>query len=170
MPTAEHTRDPLLGDWVCLGVLYDRPAHGWSIVKQLRPEGDIGRIWYLSRPLTYRAIEQLTARGWIEPVAEERGDAGPNRTILAATRAGRARFRTWVRTPVDHMRDLRSELLLKLAFADRYDIDIADMLDRQRTIIDRHATTLAESLDPHDIVSVWRTEATRAAQRFLDQI
>lgn len=162
-------RDPLLGEWVTLGILYDQPAHGWAIVKQLRPDGDIGRIWHLTRPLTYRALDQLTTRDWIRPVSEEPGDAGPNRTILAATRTGRARFRTWLRTPVPHLRDLRSELLLKLVFAENHDIDISDMLDQQRTIIDDHACSLSHT-NSHDIVTLWRREATGAAQRFLDHV
>lgn len=169
--TPHPDRAPLLGEWACLGILYAQPAHGWAIVKQLRPDGDIGRIWYLSRPLTYRALDQLGARGWIRPVGEEPGSAGPNRTILAATRAGRSVFRTWLRTPVPHLRDLRSELLLKLVFAERHHIDIADMLHRQRDVIDRQAHALAE--DGHgrdDVVDLWRLEATRAAQRFLDQV
>lgn len=162
-------RDPLLGEWACLGILYDQPVHGWAIVKQLRPDGDIGRIWHLSRPLTYRALDQLTIRGWIQPVAEEPGEAGPNRTILAATRTGRARLRTWLRTPVAHLRDLRSELLLKLVFAEQHQIDISDMLDRQRDIIDEQARALSDNTG-HDVVALWRTEATCAARRFLDQI
>ena len=170
-PKADQLRDPLLGEWACLGILYGQPSHGWAIVKQLRPDGDIGRIWQLSRPLTYRAVDQLTSRGWIHQVGEESGSAGPNRTILAVTRTGRARFRSWLRTPVFHLRDLRSELLLKLVFADLYDIDIDQMLDRQRTIIDEHAHTLTETTgDERDVVALWRTEATHAARRFLDQI
>jgi DNA-binding PadR family transcriptional regulator len=168
---ADHQRGPLLGEWACLGILHQQPAHGWAIVKHLRPDGDIGRIWHLSRPLTYRALDQLATRGWIRPVAEEPGNAGPNRTILAPTRSGRARFRTWLQTPVPHLRDLRSELLLKLVFADRYDIDISDMLDHQRELIDQQAEQLSEGarLD-RDVVMLWRIEATRAAQRFLDQV
>lgn len=162
-------RDPLLGEWATLGILYDRPAHGWAIVKQLRPDGDIGRIWHLTRPLTYRAIDQLVARGWIQPVSEEPGRGGPNRTILAATRTGRAHFRAWLRTPVPHLRDLRSELLLKLVFAEQHDIDIGEMLDQQRSVIDGHAHSLAQG-NEHDIVTLWRGEATRAAQRFLDRV
>lgn len=169
MPSDGQPRDPLLGEWACLGILYDQPAHGWAIVKQLRPDGDIGRIWHLSRPLTYRALDQLTISGWIRPVGEEPGDAGPNRTILAATRTGRARFRTWLRTPVAHLRDLRSELLLKLVFADQNQIDVTDMLDRQRDIIDEQAHTLSDGTG-HDVVALWRTEATLAARRFLDHI
>lgn len=169
MAVADELRDPLLGEWACLGILYDQPGHGWAIVKQLRPDSDIGRIWHLSRPLTYRALDQLTTRDWIQPVGEEPGHAGPNRTILAATRTGRARFRTWVRTPVAHLRDLRSELLLKLVFADRLHIDITDMLDHQRRIIDQHADALTHTSE-HDVVTLWRTESTHAAQRFLDHM
>ena len=161
----------MLGEWACLGVLYGRPSHGWAIVKQLRPDGDIGRIWHLSRPLTYRALDQLERRAWVHPVGEEPGSAGPNRTILAATRTGRTHFRTWLRTPVPHLRDLRTELLLKLVFADRYGIDVDQMLDRQRKIIEEHAHTLTgTTADERDVVALWRIEATHAAQRFLDQI
>lgn len=169
MVSPDRPRDPLLGEWACLGILYDRPAHGWAVVKQLRPDGEIGRIWHLSRPLTYRSLDQLSSAGWIRPVAEEPGEAGPNRTILAATRTGRACFRTWLRTPVPHLRDLRSELLLKLVFADRHHVDISDMLDRQRDIVDEHASALS-SIDPSDVVAIWRSEATLAARRFLDRI
>ena len=164
----------LLGEWACLGILYDTPAHGWAVATRLRPGGDIGRVWNLSRPLTYRAIDQLAGRGWVEAVGEEPGAGGPNRTILAATRTGRAQFRTWVRTPVDHLRDLRSELLLKLVFADQLGIDLADMLDRQRAIVDGLATALAEQAldapDAGDVVHLWRSEATAAAHRFLDRV
>jgi DNA-binding PadR family transcriptional regulator len=171
VPNSDQPREPSLGEWACLGILYDGPSHGWAIAARLRPDGDVGRIWSLSRPLTYRAIDQLTEREWAHPVGEEPGRAGPNRTIIAANRTGRARFRTWLHTPVPHLRDLRTELLLKLTFAERLDIDIGGMLDRQRELIDRQAEALAERIDDdRDVVALWRTEATRAAQRFLDNV
>ncbi len=170
MTGAHLGRGPLLGEWACLGILYEQPAHGWAIVKRLRPDGDIGRIWHLSRPLTYRALDQLGRREWIEPVAEEPGIAGPNRTVLAASRLGRSRFRSWLRTPVPHLRDLRSELLLKLVFAELHQVDISDMLERQGAIVDEHAAQLADVGRGDDVVALWRLEATRAAQRFLAQL
>lgn len=160
---------PLLGEWACLGALYDEPAHGWAVAARLQPEGDVGRVWTLSRPLTYRALALLTDRGWIRAVGEERGEGGPNRTILAATRSGRARLRGWVRTPVPHLRDLRGELLLKITFALQHGIDITDMLDRQRAIVDEHEVALAGAASG-DHVILWRLEATRAARRFLDHV
>ena len=74
----------------------------------------------MSRPLTYRALDQLVAKGCAGAVAVEPGIAGGNRTILAITRRGRARLREWIVTPVDHLRDLRSALLLKLVIPSGY--------------------------------------------------
>jgi DNA-binding PadR family transcriptional regulator len=157
-----------LGEWACLGVLYDEPAHGWAVARRLATDGDIGRVWHLSRPLTYRSLDALRDEGLVRPIDEEPGDRGPNRTILAATRSGRARFRGWVAEPVEHLRDLRSELLLKLVFAELHSIDVADMLAAQQIIVDERVAALA----PHggDVVARWRYESSRAAQRFVRDI
>jgi ribonuclease D len=89
--------------------------------------------------------------------------------ILAPTPTGRRRFRSWVTSPVAHLRDLRAELLLKLVFAERLAIDISTMLDRQRVIVDDLAVAMA-SAPPDDVVSLWRLESAHAAQRFLARL
>jgi DNA-binding PadR family transcriptional regulator len=163
----------LLGEWACLGILYAGRTHGFSIAARLKPTGDIGRVWSMSRPLTYRSLEQLTIAGYIEAVGEEPGIAGGNRTILAATRAGRFQLRKWLNTPVAHLRDLRSELLLKLIIADNCGIDVSDMLDRQREHIAELAETITDQLDAGtgtDVVVLWRSESSHAALRFLDRL
>jgi PadR family transcriptional regulator AphA len=163
----------LLGEWACLGILYPAPTHGFAIAARLKPGGDIGRVWSLSRPLTYRSLDQLTSRGYIHAVAEEPGIAGGNRTILAATRSGRAQLRKWLSTPVAHLRDLRSELLLKLIVADLCDIDVTNMLDEQYEHIDQLARALEAQIDDDnavDVVALWRRELSQAALRFLDQV
>ncbi|TFH13207.1 MAG: PadR family transcriptional regulator [Acidimicrobiales bacterium] len=167
--------DLLLGEWACLGLLYAEPSHGFAIAAQLRPDAEIGRIWSLSRPLTYRSLDQPVERGLVTPVGSEPGDAGPNRTILAATRAGRSQLRSWVRTPVEHLRDLRSELLLKIAIADRCGIVIGDMLAAQHDRLRSQAGSLAAGAfgadaSVVDAVALWRFEAAQAGLRFLDQL
>jgi len=162
----------LLGEWACLGILYPAPTHGFAISARLRPGGDVGRVWCLSRALTYRSLEQLAIRGYIEPVGEEPGIAGGNRTVLAATRTGRARLRAWLATPVVHLRDLRSELLLKLVIGEICRIDMTRLLELQRA----HIAELAEAIsaqveaDPGDVVALWRSESSHAALRFLDRL
>jgi len=169
---ARSTEQLLLGEWACLGILYPKPTHGFAIAARLKPQGDVGRVWSLSRALTYRSLDQLAIRNYLHPVGEEPGLAGGNRTILAATRTGRARLRKWLDTPVVHLRDLRSELLLKLIIADNCEIDITSMLDRQRA----HITELAEAItahldaEPGDVVALWRRESSHAALRFLDRL
>jgi DNA-binding PadR family transcriptional regulator len=165
----------LLGEWACLGLLYRQSAHGFAIAAQLRPDTEIGRIWSLSRPLTYRALDQLVDRGLVCPIGSEPGSGGPSRTILAITRGGRSGLRRWLRTPVDHLRDLRSELLLKIALADHCGVDISDMLRLQHARIEAQADTLSiAARDSHgsvvDVVALWRFEASQAGLRFLEQL
>lgn len=176
---ARRHRELLLGEWACLGVLYERPTHGFAIASTLRPGGELGRVWSLSRALTYRSLDQLIERGLVRSVGEEPGLAGGNRTVLAATREGRHQLRRWLASPVEHLRDLRSELLLKLVIADRCGIDVTAMLHRQREHVTALAASLAESTDSTadearsgtvDVVALWRAEASEAALRFLDRL
>jgi DNA-binding PadR family transcriptional regulator len=162
----------LLGEWACLGILYPAPTHGFAIAARLKPGGDVGRVWSLSRALTYRSLDQLTIRSYIQPVGEEPGIAGGNRTILTATRTGRAQLREWLATPVVHLRDLRSELLLKLVIADICNIDITRMLETQRAHVSAMAEVIRAQIDrePGDVVSLWRSESSDAALRFLDRL
>lgn len=169
-------RDLLLGEWACLGVLYEGPTHGFAIASALRPDGDVGRVWSLSRALTYRSLDQLSDRGLVRAIAEEPGIAGGTRTVLAATRTGRAELRRWLGAPVEHLRDLRSELLLKLVIADRCGIDVTAMLHRQRAVVAQLAAAVSAAPDASDdrvavdVVTLWRRETSDAALRFLDRL
>lgn len=169
---ARSTEQLLLGEWACLGIMYPRPTHGFAVAARLKPTGDVGRVWSLSRALTYRSLDQLAIRGYIRPVGEEPGIAGGNRTILAATRTGRAQLRKWLATPVAHLRDLRSELLLKLIIADKCEIDITAMLELQHIHISELAESINARLDaePADVVDLWRSESSAAALRFLERL
>ena len=156
----------LLGEWACLGIVYQGPTHGFAVAARLKPDGDVGRVWSLSRALTYRSLDQLTGRGYVRPTGEEPGIAGGNRTILAATRSGRARLRAWLSRPVPHLRDVRSELLLKLILAE------SGMLAEQRAQVAATCAALdaqvAAAAD--DVVALWRSELANAALRFLDRL
>ena len=81
---------------------------------------------------------------------------------LAAFPVGR-----WLDRPVEHVRDVRTELLVKLALRDRAGLDRVPLLAAQR---DRFAPTLAALTTPRpddDLVDVWRRESARAVDRFL---
>ena len=85
---------------------------------------------------------------------------------------GRNQLRKWLATPVAHLRDLRSELLLKLVVAEECGVDVTAMLERQRSHVAAMCTALdaqvAETSD--DVVALWRSESANAALRFLERL
>src|SRR6516225_1141748 len=132
------------GEWAVLALLCERPAHGWALAGQLAPTGELGSIWSLTRPLVYRSLEILEARQLIAPAGSEPGVRGPNRTIFRATAAGHEAVGLWLSEPVEHVREGRSLLLLKLVFAQRNCIDPRPMLLAQREALEESIAMLEE--------------------------
>ena len=151
-----------------LALLVEQPRHGWALVRELSPSGEIGRIWTLSRPLTYRAIENLAADGLIRATGSERGEGG-RRTIFASTPKGRRALDLWLYRPVRHLRDVRSELLLKLVLAQRLGRDTRPLIREQQEVFTPMIAAQDKSADKAraDVVDVWRRESARAIGRFL---
>jgi hypothetical protein len=82
------------------------------------------------------------------------------------TRAGRQALRRWLAQPVDHPREVRAELLVKLLLLERAGQPTAPLLQAQR---EAFADTLAVARDSAatDSVSRWRAEQAAAIDRFL---
>jgi PadR family transcriptional regulator AphA len=162
------------GEWAVLALLCERPSHGWAIARQLSPAGELGSIWSLGRPLVYRSIEILAERKLIVPSGHEPGARGPNRTIFRATPAGHAAISEWLVEPVEHVREGRSLLLLKLVFARRTCVDPRPMLQAQQdaiaTAIDSLEVRIAESAGTDTILLRFRLESSRAVQRFIEGV
>jgi DNA-binding PadR family transcriptional regulator len=163
-----------LTDWAVLGLVAQEPRHGFSVARELAPASSLGQVWTVRRPLVYRAIEHLADARLIEPTRTERGDQGPNRTVYRATRAGRARLRRWLDTPVDHPRDVRTELLVKFALLANAGRPLRPLAERQRSRFAPVAASLAHSVDlasgAERVVARWRLESTRAITRTLDAV
>jgi PadR family transcriptional regulator AphA len=134
----------------------------------LAPDGEIGRIWSLTRPLTYRAIDGLVDKGLLTRRGRTAG-LGRDRVVLAATAAGRRASQRWLDTPVQHLRDVRTEFLVKLALRQRAGLDNEPLLDAQQVLFEPAIDVLTSSRAPVDLVDLWRRESARAVRRFLDQ-
>src|SRR3954451_9435909 len=105
--------EPTLTEWAVLGLLQERPAHGWDLARAFAADGEIGRIWTVSRPLVYRAITVLRELGYVTERGSAKSATGPHRVLLAPTPRGKGALERWLPMPAEHVRDLRSELLLK---------------------------------------------------------
>lgn len=161
-----------------LALLCEGDSHGWALVRALAPEGEIGGVWSIRRALVYRTVELVIEAGLVERAGLEPGSRGSARTLLRATPSGRLALERWLAEPVAHVRDLRSELLLKLLFAERADIDPAGLLTAQRAVLEQ-TTRALESASAGErsgeltlragelTVRAFRLETARAGQRFV---
>jgi PadR family transcriptional regulator AphA len=160
------------GEWAVLALLCERHGHGWAIASQLRPDGELGAVWTMGRPLVYRSIEILQQRGLIEAAGHEPGIRGPNRTIFRPTPAGREAVTQWLAEPVDHVRDVRSLLILKLVFAERLGVDERPLLEAQYEANAAALAALEERIGiargSERILLHYRVETTRAVLRFIE--
>ena len=162
-----------LAEWTVLVLLGQQPAHGFAISQLTEPGGELGRIWRIPRPVVYRAIGRLLDAGLVTPVSVEPG-LGPQKTIYTVTPQGGEAARRWLDTPVEHVRDIRSHLLIKLALLHRAGIDPAGLLKRQRAALDPIAQAIEArqgDLDGFDaILLAWRRATAVAALAFIDDI
>lgn len=158
-----------LAEHVCLALVDEGAAHGWAIGTLLAPDGEIGRIWTLSRPLTYRAIEQLDAKGLVRR-REDPTASGRARQTLRITARGRRVVHEWLVRPVAHLRDVRTELLLKLELRRRAGLDPAPLVAAQRAAFAERVKVLQAGARDDDVVSRWRAEHALAVERFLDAL
>lgn len=175
-PGSDHSRKAddgrktrSLTEWVTLALLVEGPVHGFALAKILAPGSDLGRILTVRRPLVYRALDRLVADGLAAPRQTEPGDAGPNRTVMAPTADGVAAVNRWLITPVDHVRELRVEFLVKLRLLERRGRSNRRLVVAQRAALDQTLTGLIDKEAP-DVVDRWRAHNATAAALFLDEL
>ena len=118
------------------------PTHGFAVAHVLGREGEIGRIYEVPRPLVYRAVDRLIEGHLVRPLRVEAGDHGPPRTVVTTTAAGQRMVRKWLATPAEHVRDVRTELVVKLALLQRSDKDPTPLLEAQRVALGPIVTAL----------------------------
>jgi DNA-binding PadR family transcriptional regulator len=161
-----------VGEWAVLGLLAEGPSHGFALARALAPDGEVGRVWSLRRPLVYRTIDVLRRRGLVAPVGTEDSDAGPQRVMVEATATGARRLEPWLAQPVEHVRDTRAQLMLKLLFLDRRGDDPRRLLEAQRLTFEEIAIELRGDLEGQEgftrTLLAWRLESTSGALRFVE--
>ena|SRR5438132_10260998 len=163
-----------LAEWLVLCLVREEPTYGLVLVGLLARDGSLGQVWSVPKAVIYRALQRLELLGLIHTVGEQRTSQGPVRSLHEATPAGHAAAATWLSTPVEHARDVRSELMVKLALLDRSGDDSRDLLRAQFARLLPVAAALDDRLRAttgfeHTLV-LWRHEAMTATMRFLEAL
>jgi DNA-binding PadR family transcriptional regulator len=162
------------GEWAVLGLVAEGATHGFAVARALEPGGEVGRVWSMRRPLVYRTLDVLADRELIRTAGTEASTAGPQRTLVEVTREGGREVTGWLQAPVEHVRDARSELLLKLLFLDRRGLAPDALLHAQSERFREQERELRTRLDAAEgftrTLALWRVENTAAAVRFVDAL
>jgi len=172
--TSPEDRSLSLSEWLVLCLVCEQPRHGFAIARLLEADGSLGKVWRVPKPVIYRALQRLEQLGLVRTAEQQATSQGPVRSLIDATPAGRQAASAWLTRPVSHTRDVRSELLVKLALLDRAGTDPQSLLATQR----EHLVPLAGALRARlgdasgfdRTLVLWRYETVSATIRFLDAL
>lgn len=161
-----------LAEWLVLCLISEAPSHGFALARTLSDDGELGKVWRVPKPVIYRALQRLETTGLVATIELQPSSTGPVRSLVDVTAAGRDAVASWLTKPVQHNRDIRSELLVKLAVLDRTGADPAPLLAAQRAQLEPVAEALQGRLARTNgfdrMIILWRWETVAATLRFLD--
>jgi DNA-binding PadR family transcriptional regulator len=174
MPTMKASDEPRpsLAEWVALCLVCEQPTHGFAVASLLARDSDLGQIWHIQKAVIYRAMDRLERLGYIRAIGQEPSSLGPVKSLSEATPAGKRAATAWLNRPVEHPRDVRSELLIKLALRDRTGADNWDLLRQQHARLAPIADALSDRLHSatglERTLALWRSESLSAKLHFLE--
>ena len=163
-----------LNEWAVLGLVAEGETHGFAVSSKFAHDGLFGRIWTIPRPLVYRAIDSLVAQGLVIETGSAPGAGGPPRRVIEVTKSGRVALDAWLAAPVAHVRDARSELLMKLFLLERAGRELSPLLEAQwaalSPMLDSLRERLSQSVGFDTTVLRWRIYSTEALGRLLGEL
>ena len=163
-----------LAEWLVLCLVCEQPRHGFAIARLLDSDGSLGQVWRVPKPVVYRALQRLEQLGMVRTAQQQASNQGPVRSLIDATGAGQQAAAAWLARPVSHTRDVRSELLVKLALLDRAGADPQPLIAAQREHLAPVADAMRERLGSvsgfRRTLALWRFETVSATVRFLDAL
>ena len=118
-------------DYAIMGLLRERARHGYELAEAFHLGGDLAVVCGMPRNVLYAQVHRLERFQFVSGTLEQVGEIR-QRMILRLTPAGETGFLEWLDQPVDRMREVRQDFLLKLYFSRRsVTHDTASLLDRQ---------------------------------------
>ena len=141
----KNVASALSPEYVLLGFLTQRPAHGYDLHEQVQRE--LGQVWHISLSQTYNILKRLEAKGLIVGVIQEQEKA-PARRRFRLTTFGHRHFEAWLRLPAEpSARAIRVEFLTRLYFTYITDPQAAHgLIERQVAAVQAGITNLTAVL------------------------
>jgi len=109
-------RKELAPEWALLGLLTQKPMHGYELYRYFTDPSALGQVWYLGLSQMYKLLKELERQGYLGVTVEEQ-ESYPARKVYHITPSGRAAFLLWMEKPISSTRLIRVEFLAKLFLA-----------------------------------------------------
>lgn len=175
-PTIARDDEPhlSLAEWLVLCLLCEEATYGLVLTGLLARDGSIGQVWWVPKSMVYRALQRLERADLVRATGQQRSRHGPDRSLYEATAGGRLAAGAWLRTPAEHARDVRSELMVKLALLERTRADPRELLQAQMAQLLPVAAALDDRLHAatgfEHALALYRHESVSATLRFLEAL
>ena len=112
-------------EFVILGALMTGSKHGYEIMQFL--SSALEPAWRVSTSQLYLLLKRLELAGMVDSSLETQ-KTRPSKRVYGLTNLGRKVFAQWLQTPVEHVRDFRTEFLTKMFFFHHLALPGADRL------------------------------------------
>ncbi len=106
-------KDKPATEYALMGVLMSGPKHGYEILQLL--ETGLGPAWSVSTSQLYVLLKRLEKDGLVSSTLQTQ-DTRPSKRVFSLMPTTEKKFLNWLKSPTDHVRDLRIEFLAKLFF------------------------------------------------------
>jgi DNA-binding PadR family transcriptional regulator len=134
-------------EYILLGLLLEKPSHGYALFDRLQAAPDLSLIWRLKRSKLYYLLDKLVEEGFLTGSVDS-GNGYPDRKVFHITEKGKDAFNVWIEEPVQNSRHVRIAFLSKLYFAERQGKEVAlDLIDSQLSVCRHWIKNLQQELD-----------------------
>jgi PadR family transcriptional regulator AphA len=137
------SRELLPGEYAVLGLLAGEPAHGYEVARHWA-ESALAMVCPVEQATVYAYLQTLEREQLVD-WEEQRVGRRPPRRVYTVNEAGWSVLRAWLRAPVQRMREVRLDFLLKLFLLERIDPGASPGLIRDQIAACRHYVHEAES-------------------------
>jgi len=118
-------KDKPATEYALLGVLMSGPKHGYEILQLL--ETWLGPAWSVSTSQLYVLLKRLEKEGSVNSTLQTQ-DTRPSKRVFSLRPTAEKKFLDWLKSPTEHVRDLRIEFLAKLFFFRNLGLEGGDAL------------------------------------------
>lgn len=138
----------LTPDMVILGLLNDKPKHGYDILASFSDPTQLGRVWKLSTSQIYNVLKRLEQQHYVIGQTVE-SDNSPVRIEYHITDLGEAQLMTWLNNPHPSasVRKIRVEFISRLHIARLLHHPISPIIEAQKRTCEDELSRLQAERD-----------------------